>query len=122
MDDSQFDEYAATERFVEIQKVSEMEAFLLRAARRFHSLERERLLTENSDSLTEAKEKAWEFLYCQFTPSTSDLRMFFTETADFHGQSLQERKRLIAVADLLVGSGTDESRIEKAQELRPVVI
>jgi hypothetical protein len=117
-DNDAFDAYMANEHFHKIERVEVMEDFLLRAARRFHVLDAEQSAAINADqTLPAVKQKAWEFLYDQFSNSMSDLRMFFSETDDYHDQSPEERKRLNAVADLLVNSAKDASKIEQAERL-----
>ncbi|WP_199028455.1 hypothetical protein [Ralstonia sp. ASV6] len=117
-DDEAFDAYVANESFAGIQRVAVMEQFLLRAARRFHVLEREsRVAVENDQVLPDVKQKAWAFLYDQFMLTTADLRMFFSETDDFHGQSREVVSRLNTVADVLVCSGKDVAKIEYVERL-----
>lgn len=117
-DDDAFDAYMANEHFHKIVRVEVMEDFLLRAAHRFHVLDAEQSAAINADqTLPAVKQKAWEFLYDQFSNSMSDLRMFFSETDDYHDQLPEERKRLNAVADLLVNSAKDASKIEQAERL-----
>ncbi|TXI24253.1 MAG: hypothetical protein E6Q67_03270 [Roseateles sp.] len=118
LDDDAFDAYVASERYQMIERVAVMESFLLRAARRLHALDAEQSAAINADeALPDTKQKAWAFLYDQFGTSTADLRMFFSETADFPDQSPQERERLAAVADALVGSARDASKIARAEQL-----
>lgn len=117
-DDDAFDAYMANEHFHKIERVEVMEDFLLRAAHRFHVLDAEQSAAINADqTLPAVKQKAWEFLYDQFSNSMSDLRMFFSETDDYYDQSPEERKRLNVVADLLVNSAKDASKIEQAERL-----
>ena len=118
LDDDAFDAYIANEQFHKIQRVEMMAEFLLRAARRFHILDAEQSAAVNADQmLPDMKQKAWEFLYDQFCNSISDLKMFFSETDDYWEQSPEERKRLNAVADALVCSGKDASKIAQAEQL-----
>lgn len=117
-DNDAFDAYMANEHFHKIERVEVMEDFLLRAARRFHVLDVEQSAAINADeTLPAVKQKAWEFLYDQFSNSMSDLRMFFSETDDYYEQSPEERKRLNAVADALVCSAKDVTKIEQAERL-----
>lgn len=115
-DDDAFDAYVASEQFREIQRVEVMEVFLLRAARRFHVLDEEHsAATDTDQALPDVKQRAWAFLYDQFGMSMSDLRMFFSETDDYYDQSPAERKRLNAVADALVCSAKNVSKIGQAE-------
>lgn len=115
--DEAFDAYIVGEGFHAINRVQVMEHFLLRAARRVHVLDAEKFAATMADeSLGEVKEKAWRFLYEQFATPSSDLRMFFIETADFYDQSLEERRRLVTLADALVGSAKDASQLTQAEQ------
>lgn len=117
-DDDAFDAYVANEHFHKIDRVEVMEDFLLRAARRYQVLDAEQSAAVNADqTLPDVKQKAWAFLYDQFSNSMSDLRMFFSETDDYYEQSPEERKRLNAVADALVCSAKDVTKIEQAERL-----
>ncbi len=117
-DDDAFDAYVANEHFHKIDSVEVMEDFLLRAARRYQVLDAEQSAAVNADqTLPDVKQKAWAFLYDQFSNSMSDLRMFFSETDDYYEQSPEERKRLNAVADALVCSAKDVTKIEQAERL-----
>lgn len=117
-DDDAFDIYLANEGFHKIQRVAVMEQFLLRAAKRFHALDKELgVALETDDLLPDMKQKAWAFLSEQFSTSTSDLRMFFSETDNWSEQTPEECKRLNAVADALICSARDQSKIDYAESL-----
>lgn len=112
------DIYVVNEQFQEIQHVAVMETFLLQAARRLHVLNASFVAATEADcELPMIQQKAWEVLRDQFDNPAADLRMFFSETDDYHDQSPEERKRLNAVADLLVNSAKDASKIEQAERL-----
>lgn len=117
-DEDEFDAYVANDGFQKIKNVAVMEQFLLRAARRFHVLNAEMAAAINSDQkLPLVKQEAWETLYFNFVTPYSDLRMFFSETEDFYEQTPEERNRLNAVAEALVCSGKDASKIDYAETL-----
>jgi hypothetical protein len=119
MTDDDFDAYVANEGYQQVQSVATMEVFLLRAANRFHTLDQDRSKLLDDDEAFDAwpkdKHKAWANLTDQFCDSTSDLRMFFSETPDYYEHSAAERKRLTAFAEALVNSGKDADRIKQAQ-------
>ena len=119
MSNSEFDAYIAAEGYHAISRVAEMEDFLLRAAKRYHELHRE-IMSDDDDTISPTKMKAWSILSDQFTMSCSDLRVFFSETEDYYDQPREERRRLMAIADELVCSGNDAGKIERAEKLRKV--
>jgi hypothetical protein len=116
MDDDAFDAYVAEEHFQCIERVAVMEQFLIRAARRYHALVSQQLhLSDDADPAVALKLKARDFLREQFGPAYSDLRMFFSETDDFPDQPVEERKRLMAVAEALQCSALNASKIDAAE-------
>lgn len=117
-DDDAFDAFIGAEQYRQIQHVNAMESFLLRAARRFYVLDADQNRAASSGlTLPLQKQKAWEFCHWNFGMPFSDLRMFFSETEDFYSQTTSERRRLYAVADILVGSAKDKARIDQAAAL-----
>lgn len=117
-DDAAFDAYIANEYFTKIWRVGVMEQFLLRAAKRYHVLDKELRAAINAhQDYPEVKTKAWSFLAEQFTNESSDLRMFFSEMRDFEPQSPQVRKRVFAVADALLCSAKDVTKIADAEHI-----
>ena len=117
MTNSELDAYIAAEGYQNICRVAEMEAFLFRAAKRYHELHRE-VMSDEEDSVSPTKIAAWSILSDQFTMGCSDLRMFFTETEDYYDQPREERRRLMAIADELVCCGKDAGKIERAEKMR----
>ena len=117
-DDAAFDAYIANEYFTKIWRVGVMEQFLLRAAKRYHVLDKELRAAINAhQDYPEVKTKAWSFLDQQFTNESSDLRMFFSEMRDFEPQSPQVIKRVFAVADALLCSAKDVTKIAYAEQI-----
>ncbi len=117
-DDAAFDAYIANEYFTKIWRIGVMEQFLLRAAKRYHVLDKELRAAINArQDFPEVKTKAWSFLAQQFTNESSDLRMFFSEMRDFDPQSPQVIKRVYAVADALLCSAKDVNRIACAEQI-----
>ena len=119
--DDEFDSFVATESFNGIQHVALMKKFLLRAANRFHALDTEWRAMEGENDLPKIKMRAWAFLADQFTDKCADLSMFFRETDDFYEQSVQERLRLVKLANALVYSGRDPAKLADiaASEVAP---
>lgn len=117
-DRDHFDWYVARERFDAIENVSVMQDFLVRAAYRFHELGAQiEALLQQDLAVPFITDQAYFFLREQFLNPGADLMMFFSETKDYPSQSAQEKRRLASVAQTLVGSGWDASKIDAAKRL-----
>ena len=114
--DDDFDAFINREGWHAINDVATVEILLLRAAARFHALDASPRAGIDDDTLS-VKELAWCKLHEQFASPISDLRMFFSEASDFRDQLPSERRRMFEIADLLVGSARDVSRLSAAQAL-----
>ena len=118
MNDELFDAYVAEERFVSITRVTQMKEFMLRAARRLHSLDAEISTGLEDNTLpSSVKQRAWEVLREQFAMPGADLRVFFSETEDYQAQPSEVRRGLLAFADALVGSAKDARKIDRAEHM-----
>lgn len=119
--DDEFDAFIARESWFEIDDVSTIEVLLLRAAERFHVLDALMRRDMSDDtSWTTKQDRTWSVLHGLFCSPIADLRMFFSETGSFFELPPSERKRLVQIADLLVGSGRDATRLADAQALSTV--
>lgn len=118
LENKDFDALIASEGYTKIETCSEMENFILRAARRFIELDTlQSKLADDDLSLHEPHARAWAVLYDTFCVSTSDLTTFFTETSDYHDLPPDEQKRLLTVAQTLTNSGRYPERIDQAEIL-----